>query len=95
MTATLTGVIVDIFPQTKYKDFVQQTFWLQELNKPLNQGGNIWQISGWHDDGIAMLRDFKKGDVVECQVRILGRKWKASDGDKVTNTLKCESMKLF
>lgn len=94
MTATLTGVIVDIFPQVQKRDFVKRVFWLQELNKPANLA-NYYSIECWHDDGLAMLLDFKKNDVVECQVRILGRKWKASDGDKVTNTLKCESMKLF
>lgn len=90
MTATLTGVITNIFPRERYGNFHKMVFWVQELNSDPKTVEPL-ECEVWHDDGIAMLEKFKPSMVVECQIKIIGKKWK----DKLFTVLKCNMIKKY
>lgn len=89
MMLKLSGVIRKVFSEKVYGDFHKRVFLLQELNQKHPQ---IWSLEMWHDD-TSELDLYKQGDVVECEVQVVGRMYEKSSGEEnAINLLKCTSI---
>ncbi len=87
----LTGTITDIFREEQVSDkLTKRTFWLIEPDR--ERYPQHWEIE-LHNDDCKRLKDFRIGQVVECEVELRGRLYERGIKKFIYNSLKCIGLK--
>lgn len=91
-TATLRGIITDIFPtEHKTANFSIRPFWIKE---EAEKYPNTWEVQCFNSD-CASLDHFMEGNLVQVEVEIRGKLWESGGKSSVFNTLKSNGIKLL
>jgi hypothetical protein len=93
MTSKLIGFITDIFPVETKPNFAKQIVWIKQPDT--ERYPQHWQVEV-HNSDIDRLRHFKRGQKVEAEVEIRGRKWTKQSGEEsIMTTLKLVGMAVI
>jgi hypothetical protein len=83
---TLDGKITRMLPVETFPNFAKRIIWIEEQ---VASYANIWMLEVWNKD-VAMMDNYKEGDIVTAYIDIKGRYFKNNDNrEGVINTLKC------
>lgn len=82
----LSGVVDAVFPSVTFGNFEKRSVWIKETEGEYPQ---IFEVE-FHQGDCNKLDDINKGDLVECEINLRGRKFnKKSDGSEfIINTLR-------
>lgn len=79
------GTISVINKTESFGYFNKRTFCVKESDR--EKYPSEWQLELQHDD-TEILNEFKVGDIVKCEVDIIGRRWEKNGRGGIINTLK-------